>query len=82
MGIDLEAFEQDAVWDGLKGYVTNAKLADEGVIANYPNWWFIERAFRMNKTDLQNRPIYHHRVEGHICICFCAYVLQLEMERL
>ena len=39
----------------------------------------------MNKTDLQIRPMYHrlrNRIEGHICICFCAYVLQLEMERL
>lgn len=39
----------------------------------------------MNKTDLRIRPMYHrlrNRIEGHICICFCAYVLQLEMERL
>ena len=85
ISIDLEAFEQDAVWDGLKGYVTNTKLTDEEVIANYHNLWFIERAFRMNKSDLQIRPMYHrlrNRIEGHICICFCAYVLQLEMERL
>ena len=85
ISIDLEAFEQDAFWDGLKGYVTNTKLTDEEVIANYHNLWFIERAFRMNKSDLQIRPMYHrlrNRIEGHICICFCAYVLQLEMERL
>ena len=85
ISIDLEAFEQDAVWDSLKGYVTNTKLTDEEVIANYHNLWFIERAFRMNKSDLQIRPMYHrlrNRIEGHICICFCAYVLQLEMERL
>lgn len=25
--------------------------------------------------------MYRNRIEGHICICFCAYVLQLEMER-
>ena len=39
----------------------------------------------MNKTDLRIRPMYHrlhNRIEGHICICFCAYVLQLEIERL
>ena len=39
----------------------------------------------MNKTDLQIRPMYHrlrNRIEGHICICFCAYVLQLETERM
>ena len=83
--IDMDAFEKDAAWDGLKGYITNTKLSDEEVIGNYHNLWFIERAFRMNKTDLQIRPMYHrlrNRIEGHICICFCAYVLQLEIERL
>ena len=81
----MDAFEKDAAWDGLKGYVTNTKLSEEEVIGNYHNLWFIERAFRMNKTDLQIRPMYHrlrNRIEGHICICFCAYVLQLEIERL
>lgn len=85
VSIDLEAYEQDSAWDGLKGYVTNTKLSDEEVIANYHNLWFIERAFRMNKTDLRIRPMYHrlrNRIEGHICICFCAYVIQLELERL
>lgn len=85
ISIDMAAFEQDAEWDGLKGYVTNTKLPDKEVLANYHNLWFIERAFRMNKTDLQIRPIYHrlrNRIEGHICICFCAYVLQLEMENM
>ena len=37
ISIDHEAFEKDAAWDGLKGYVTNTKLADEEVIANYHN---------------------------------------------
>lgn len=85
ISIDMEAFEQDGAWDGIKGYVTNTKLSDEEVLSNYHNLWYIERAFRMNKTDLQIRPMYHrlrNRIEGHICICFCAYVLQLEIERL
>lgn len=85
ISIDMDAFENDSVWDGLKGYVTNSTLSDKEVIANYHNLWFIERAFRMNKTDLRIRPMYHrlrNRIEGHICICFCAYVLQLEIERL
>lgn len=85
ISIDMEAFEKDSEWDGLKGYVTNTTLSDAEVIGNYHNLWFIERAFRMNKTDLRIRPMYHrlrNRIEGHICICFCAYVLQIELERL
>lgn len=85
VSIDMEAFERDALWDGIKGYVTNTKLTENEVIANYANLWYIERAFRMNKTDLRVRPIYHrlrNRIEGHICISFAAYVIQLELERM
>ena len=49
------------------------------------NLWYIERAFRINKSDLAVRPIYHrlrNRIEGHICICFTAYSILLELERL
>jgi len=37
-----------------------------------------EEAFKIHKSDLQLRPIYHqkqHRVEAHILVCFLAYVL-------
>jgi len=37
-----------------------------------------EAAFRVHKTDLVLRPIWHHkqdRVQAHILICFLAYVL-------
>jgi len=68
--IDYEKFNKDHVWDGLKGYITNTKLADKQVIDHYKNLWHIEKAFRMSKTDLRIRPIYHrlkHRIEAHIC---------------
>lgn len=82
--IDYEKFELDSHWDGLKGYITNTKLNDEKVIENYNNLWHIERAFRMSKTDLRIRPIYHHlrkRIEAHICISFTAYSIYKELER-
>lgn len=82
--IDYETFENDAKWDGLKGYVTNTKLKEEEVINNYGNLWHIERAFRMSKTDLRIRPIYHrlrNRIEAHICISFTAYAIYKELER-
>ena len=69
----------------VKGYIPNTKLSAQKVIEKYGNLWYIERAFRMNKTDLRIRPIYHHlrnRIEGHICICFTAYTILLEMERM
>lgn len=83
--IDMEKYEADAVWDGVKGFVTNTKLAEKEVLENYSNLWFIERAFRMNKGDLRARPIYHrlhNRIEAHICICFTAYTIMLDLERM
>jgi transposase len=82
--IDYEKFEKDSTWDGLKGYITNTQISDKQVIENYRNLWHIERAFRMSKTDLRIRPIYHrlrHRIEAHICIAFTAYSIYKELER-
>ncbi|MGQ1788547.1 IS1634 family transposase, partial [Saccharicrinis sp. GN24d3] len=83
--IDYEKYEADALWDGLKGYVTNTGLSRKIVIENYSQLWKIEKAFRISKTDLRIRPIYHRlksRIEAHICICFTAYSIYKELERL
>jgi transposase len=82
--IDYEKYNHDHVWDGLKGYITNSKMSNEEIMQNYKNLWFIERAFRMSKTDLRIRPIYHRlrdRIEAHICIAFTAYCVYKELER-
>jgi transposase len=57
--IDYEKFASDNVWDGLKGYVTNTEITKEQIIGNYGQLWQIEKAFRISKTDLRIRPIYH-----------------------
>ena len=47
--------------------------------------WQIEKAFRISKTDLRIRPMFHHkreRIEAHICIAFAAYAIYKELERL
>lgn len=83
--IDYQKFEADQAWDGLKGYITNTKLTKQQIIENYNNLWHIEKAFRMSKTDLRIRPVYHrlkHRIEAHICISFTAYCIYKELERI
>ena len=82
--IDYEKYSVDNKWDGLKGYVTNTKLTNQQVLDNYKNLWHIEKAFRMSKTDLRIRPIYHrlrNRIEAHVCISFTAYCIYKELER-
>jgi len=82
--IDYDKFNKDQAWDGLKGFITNTKISDNDVVENYKNLWHIEKAFRMSKTDLRIRPIYHRlqdRIEAHICISFTAYCIYKELER-
>ncbi|WP_159903022.1 IS1634 family transposase [Ornithinibacter aureus] len=63
---------------GLKGYVTNipATLMPAGeVIASYHELWHVEASFRMSKSDLRARPIFHHTrdaIEAHLTIVFAA----------
>jgi transposase len=82
--IDYDKYKQDSQWDGLKGYLTNTSLGPDEIIDNYANLFQIERAFRISKTDLRIRPIYHRlkdRIEAHICISFTAYMIYKEVER-
>ena len=85
VSIDYDKFAKDNEWDGLKGYVTNTTLSKTKVIENYQQLWQVEKAFRISKTDLRIRPVYHRikrRIEAHICICFAAYAVYKELERL
>jgi transposase len=67
---------------GLKGYVTNLRTCPDGtpvtadfVIGAYHQLFQIEKSFRMSKSDLQARPIYHRKrdsIEAHLTIVFAA----------
>lgn len=83
--IDYEKYEKDKSWDGLKGYVTNTEMGIFEVTSAYNQLWRVEKAFRISKTDLKIRPIYHrlkNRIEAHISICFTAYAVYKELERI
>lgn len=71
--------------DGIKGFATNDfTLKAEDVIAHYQNQYAVEKAFRISKTDLRIRPIYHrleNRIKAHILISFVAYAVFMEFER-
>lgn len=80
-----DKIEEDSLWDGLKGYITNTNLPAEDVIAQYHGLWVVERAFRIGKGALEMRPMFHFtekRIEAHICVCFVAYKVYKELERL
>jgi hypothetical protein len=84
MEIDEPKIAQAARWDGLKGYLTNTHLSADDVIENYGQLWQIERAFRISKTDLRIRPMYHRRrrrIEAHVLVAFVAYTIYKELDR-
>ncbi|QQS02081.1 MAG: IS1634 family transposase [Austwickia sp.] len=66
---------------GLKGYVTNldvATMAGAAVISAYHDLWHVEASFRMTKSDLRARPVFHHRrasIEAHVTVVFAALAI-------
>ena len=80
---DLEAKARTLA--GLKGYVTNLQApTPEFVLGAYHQLWQIEKSFRMSKTDLRARPIYHHKrdsIEAHLTIVMAALAVSHWLER-
>lgn len=71
---------------GIKGYYTNlkeSKLSNTVIMARYHELYKIEQAFRIAKSDLQTRPIFHYKEEPiklHLLICFMALVVSKHIE--
>ena len=85
VAIDYDKLEADARWDGLKGYLTNTDIPAGEIYAAYHNLWHVERAFRISKSKIEIRPMFHftrRRIEAHVCICFVALKVYKELERL
>ena len=69
----------------LKGYLTNTDLCAKEVRDQYNGLWVIERAYRVTKGTLELQPVFHFtvkRIEAHVCICFVAYKVYKELERI
>ena len=72
---------------GLKGYVTNLTIdAMPGakVIEAYHDLWQVEASFRMTKSDLRARPVFHHQrdaIEAHLSVVFAALAITRHLTR-
>ena len=66
---------------GIKGYCTNISesvLSNIQVIEYYHGLWNVEQAFRMSKTDLKTRPIFHYMhdaIRAHVLLCFMGLII-------
>lgn len=71
---------------GIKGYYTNLEektASNKTIIERYHELYRIEQAFRVSKSDLQTRPVFHFKEEPiklHILICFMALVISKHIE--
>jgi len=83
--LNMDKVKLDEKLDGIKGFATNDfTLKANDVIAHYQNQYAVERAFRISKTDLRIRPIYHrleNRIKAHVLISFVSYAIYMEFER-
>ena len=80
--VNRELEEKARTLAGIKGYKTNLAAAPDGepvtagfVISSCHELWRIEKSFRMSKSDLQARPIYHRKrdsIDAHLTIVFAA----------
>ncbi|WP_137725717.1 IS1634 family transposase [Prescottella subtropica] len=76
--LDTASIERARSLVGLKGYVTNVPatlMGPEEVIGKYHDLWHVEQSFRMSKTDLRARPMFHRTrdaIEAHLTVVFTA----------
>ncbi|QPK79285.1 IS1634 family transposase [Corynebacterium lizhenjunii] len=74
--VNYKLAEKHRALAGIKGYETNRlDFTAEQVIDAYRRLFKIEKSFRMAKSDLQARPIYHRKkdsIDAHLAVVMCA----------
>jgi hypothetical protein len=84
--IDWDLVKRAQYLAGLKGYATNIDadtMTGEQVVAAYHDLYQVERSFRMTKTDLAARPVFHRlrdSIEAHLTVVFAALALSREAQ--
>ncbi|MBI1758251.1 MAG: IS1634 family transposase [Actinobacteria bacterium] len=72
---------------GLKGYATNLSVEHMGghaVTSAYHDLWQVEKSFRMTKSDLRARPVFHHQrdaIEAHLTVVFAALAIARHLQQ-
>lgn len=86
ISLDETALARARRLSGLKGYVTNLAadvMPAAEVIASYHSLWQVEASFRMTKSDLAARPIFHHQrdaIEAHLTVVMAALAIARHLQ--
>jgi len=84
--VDWNLVERARALAGIKGYVTNidpAVMDGPVVVAAYHDLYQVERSFRMTKSDLAARPVFHRledSIQAHLTVVFAALAVSREAQ--
>lgn len=82
--LNTDRIEKDAKWDGYYAIqYSHKELSHDQVLDAYAHLWRIEESFRVMKSTLQTRPVFHwkeKRIKGHFVMCFIAFMLERQLE--
>ena len=82
--INMALVEKAEKLEGIKGYITNTNLDVQTVIDRYHDLWHIENSFRITKSDLEARPIFHRldeTIKAHMVIVFAGLAISKYLEQ-
>lgn len=84
--LDEKKIAQDTCFDGYYDIQTSEKeLSALEVMDAYHTLWKIEESFRITKSTLEVRPVFHwtpKRIRGHFVLCFLSFMMERKLEAL
>lgn len=83
LSLNTELLTKAEKLEGIKGYLTNTNLSEKEIIDRYHDLWRIEKSFRITKSDLEARPIFHRldeTIKAHLVIVFAGLAISKYLE--
>ena len=81
--LNSDLIEKAEKLEGIKGFFTNTHLPQANVIGRYRDLWNVEHAFRITKSDLKARPIFHRleeAIKAHLVLVFAGLAISKYIE--
>lgn len=77
--IDLDKLNHEKRFDGFFGIQTNLeKINPKELLSTYRGLWQVEQTFRIAKSNLEIRPVFHYntkRIRAHFLMCYMSLAL-------
>ncbi len=84
--LDIDKIKEGEIFEGYYAIQSSEKwLTAEQVLDTYHNLWKIEDSFRVMKSTLEVRPVFHwteRRIKGHFVVCFMSFLLMRTLQQL